>query len=153
PSATGTAVFLTADPTGVPKALLHNLKHNRVLHARTILLTVQTLEVPHMDDDERYEIEELDAGIWKVVMHFGFSETPDIPRHLRTVKIAGFSPDAMDTTFFVGREFLVFSAKRGGMPFVIKRLFGLMFGNALNATDFFRLPANRIIELGAQTEL
>jgi KUP system potassium uptake protein len=149
----GTAVFLTADPTGVPKALLHNLKHNRVLHNRTILLTVQTLEVPRVDEEERYEIEELDAGIWKVVMQFGFSETPDIPRILRGAKIPGFSPDAMDTTFFVGREAIVFSRRMRGMAFARKRLFALMFGNALNATDFFRLPVNRIIELGAQTEL
>jgi KUP system potassium uptake protein len=149
----GTAVFMTADPTGVPKALLHNLKHNRVLHARTILLTVQTLEVPRVEDEERFEARELDAGIWKVVLNFGFSETPDIPFHLRGLNIPGFSPDAMDTTYFVGREFIAFSPKPGKMSYVRKRLFGLMFGNALNATDFFKLPANRIIELGAQTQL
>jgi KUP system potassium uptake protein len=151
--APGTAVFLAGDPTGVPKALLHNLKHNRVLHARTILLTVQTLELPTIEENERCETADLGAGIWKVVMHFGFSESPDIPRHLRSLKIPGFLPDAMDTTYFLGREAIVFSSKPGGMAFVRKRLFGFMFDNALDATEFYRLPVNRIIELGAQTEL
>ncbi|MEI6386980.1 MAG: potassium transporter Kup [Spirochaetota bacterium] len=149
----GTAIFMTADPTGVPKALLHNLKHNRVLHARTILLTVRNEELPRIDEEERFEVKELEAGIWQVIVSFGFSESPDIPRHLRDLPIPGFSPDAMDTTYFVGREVLAFSRKPIGMAYPRKRIFGFMFANSLNATDFYRLPVNRIIELGAQTEL
>jgi KUP system potassium uptake protein len=149
----GTAIFMTADPTGVPKALLHNLKHNRVLHARTILLTVRNEELPRIDEEERFEVKELEAGIWQVIISFGFSESPDIPRHLRGLPIPGFSPDAMDTTYFVGREVLAFSRKPIGMAYPRKRIFGFLFANSLNATDFYRLPVNRIIELGAQTEL
>jgi len=155
----GTAVFLSGDPTGVPKALLHNLKNNRVLHARTILLTVQTLEVPSVEPAERLEFWELEAGIWKAILHFGFSETPDVPRALRHGPIPGFSPDATDTIWFLGRETITYapvrseSGKARGLSYPRKRLFGLMFGNALDATAFYRLPINRIVELGAQTEL
>ncbi|MFZ4617579.1 MAG: potassium transporter Kup, partial [Rectinemataceae bacterium] len=125
----GTAIFMTADPTGVPKALLHNLKHNRVLHARTILLTVRNEELPRIDAEERFEVKELEAGIWQVIISFGFSESPDIPRNLRDLPIPGFSPDAMDTTYFVGREVLAFSRKPIGMAYPRKRIFGFMFAN------------------------
>jgi len=149
----GTAVFLTGDPGGVPKALLHNLRHNRVLHDRTILLSVLTLDLPRVDEEERCEVTELEAGIWKIVINYGFSETPDVQRSLRTIEIPGFSPDAMDTTYFVGRESIVRGKSPKGLAFLRMGLFRLMFMNALNATDFFRLPADRIIELGARTEL
>ncbi len=149
----GTAIFMTADPTGVPKALLHNLKNNKVLHAQTILLSVQTLEVPRVEADERYIATELEAGIWKIELYFGFSEVPDVPGQLRHINIPGLAPDAMDTTWFVGREYIAFSRKHGQMSWSRKRLFGFMFSNALNATDFFSLPVNRIVELGAKTEL
>lgn len=149
----GTAVFLTGDPGGVPKALLHNLRHNRVLHDRTILLSVLTLDLPRVDEEERCEVSELEAGIWKIVINYGFSETPDVQRSLRTIEIPGFSPDAMDTTYFVGRESIVRGKSPNGIAFLRMGLFRMMFMNALNATDFFRLPADRIIELGARTEL
>ncbi len=149
----GTAIFMTADPTGVPKALLHNLKNNKVLHARTILLSVHNLEVPRVEVDERIEVQELDAGIWKIRMSFGFSEIPDVPRQLRNVNIPGFAIDEMDTTWFVGHEYIVFSRKSGKMSWVRKKIFRYMFDHALNATDFFSLPTNRIVELGAKTEL
>lgn len=149
----GTAVFLAGDPSGVPKALLHNLRHNRVLHDRTVLLSVLTLDIPRVDETERCEVSELEAGIWKIVLNYGFSETPDVLRSLRAVEIPGFTPDAMDTTYFVGREAIVPGKTRNGLAFLRLGLFRMMFMNALNATDFFRLPADRIIELGARTEL
>ena len=149
----GTAVFLSADPNGVPKALLHNIRHNRVLHSRTILLSVLTPDTPRVDEEERYAVEELEAGIWKVVLNFGFSETPDVQRCLRAIDIPGFSPDAMDTTYFVGRESIVRGKRSGAIAPLRTRVFQMMFMNAQNATDFFRLPADRIIELGARTEL
>jgi KUP system potassium uptake protein len=149
----GTAVYLTGDPKGVPKALLHNLKHNRVLHERTIILSVRTIESPTIDTEERIVVVPLDLGMWQVVVSFGFSETPDIPAALSLAPIPGFSPRALDTTYFVGRESLVISSKAGGMRAWRKRLFGFMFGNALSATDFFRLSPNSVMEVGSQTEL
>ncbi len=149
----GSAVFLTGDPRGVPKALLHNLKHNRVLHDRTIILSVQTVEEPSVEEAERVATRALDAGIWQIVLSYGFSETPDVPAALAAVKIPGFSPTAMDTAYFVGREALVVSRKRSSMALWRKRLFAFMFSNALSATGFYRLPPNRVVEIGAQTEL
>ena len=149
----GTAVFLTANPDGVPKALLHSLKHYRVLHARTILLTIETFDTPRVDAEERSEVRELEAGIWQVHLRFGFSESPDIPRALRGLPIPAFSPEAPDLTYFVGKESLFFTKAEGGLRWLQKRVFGFMFSNALNATDFFRLPTNKIIELGGRTQL
>jgi len=149
----GTAVFLTADPKGVPKALLHNLKHNRVLHERTIVLSVQTTDEPYVDESERISIMGHQGGIWHVLLNFGFSETPDVPRAMQDVKIPGFVPDPMKTTYFLGREALVVSRDRGGMAMWRKRLFAFLFNNAISPTDFFRLPPDRVVEIGAKTEL
>ncbi len=149
----GTAVYLTGDPKGVPKALLHNLKHNRVLHERTIILSVRTVEIPTILMEERLIVTALELGMWQVVLSFGFSETPDIPAALAHLGIPGFSALAMDTTYFVGREKLVVSSDSVGMQAWRKRLFGFMFGNALSATDFFRLSPNSVMEVGSQTVL
>ena len=149
----GTAVFLTANPAGVPKALLHSLKHYRVLHARTIILSVETLDVPRVDAEDRVDVREFEAGIWQVWLRFGFSESPDIPRALRGLPIPEFSPDDADLTYFVGKESLFFARSTSGMSWLRKRVFGFLFSNALNATDFFRLPTNKIIELGGRTQL
>ena len=149
----GAAVFLTGDPKGVPKALLHNLKHNRVLHELTIIASVMTIDVPRVDAQDRAVVTGHADGIWQVILSYGFSETPDVPASLARVKIPGFTPVAMATTYFVGRESLVVTTKRGGMSYWRKRLYSFMFGNALNATDFFRLPPNSVVEIGAQTEL
>ncbi|HTX71456.1 MAG TPA: potassium transporter Kup [Rectinemataceae bacterium] len=149
----GSAVFLTGDPRGVPKALLHNLKHNRVLHEITIIVSVMTVDLPTVDEDERTIVTGHSEGIWQVVLSYGFSETPDVPTSLAGVKIPGFDPKSMTTTYFVGRESLVLTTARSGMTYWRKRLYGFMFGNALNATDFFRLPPNSVVEIGAQTEL
>jgi KUP system potassium uptake protein len=149
----GTAIFLTADPKGVPKALLHNLKHNRVLHERTIVLSVQTTDEPYVSEAGRRVIVGHEGGIWHVLLNFGFSETPDVPRAMEAVKIPGFVPDPMKTTYFLGREALVVSRDRGGMVGWRKRLYTFLFNNAVSPTDFFRLPPDRVVEIGAKTEL
>jgi KUP system potassium uptake protein len=149
----GTAVFLTADPKGVPKALLHNLKHNRVLHERTIVLSVQTTDEPYVSAASRATIMGHEGGIWHVILNFGFSETPDVPKAMEAVKIPGFVPDPMKTTYFLGREALVVSRDRGGMMKWRKRLYTFLFNNAVSPTDFFRLPPDRVVEIGAKTEL
>lgn len=149
----GTAVFLTANPDGVPKALLHSIKHYRVMHARTIILSVETLDLPCVEPEDRHEIRQLEGNIWQILLRFGFSESPDLPRTLRGVPIPDFSPDAPDLTYFVGKESLFFTRSGGDMSWLRKRLFGFMFSNALNATDFFKLPTNKIIELGGRTQL
>jgi KUP system potassium uptake protein len=149
----GTAVFLTADPKGVPKSLLHNLKHNRVLHERTIVLSVQTVDEPVVPEGSRASIVGHEGGIWHVLLNFGFSETPDVPRAMEALAIPGFTPDPMKTTYFLGREALVMSRERGGMMMWRKRLYGFLFNNAISPTDFFRLPPDRVVEIGAKTEL
>ncbi len=149
----GAAVFMTGDPKGVPKALLHNLKHNRVLHVLTIIASVRNVDLPSVELEERAVVTGHADGIWQVILSYGFSETPDVPAALARVNIPGFSPQSMATTYFVGREALVVTAKKSPMSYWRRRLFGFMFGNALNATDFFRLPPNSVVEIGAQTEL
>jgi KUP system potassium uptake protein len=149
----GTAVFMTGDPRGVPKALLHNLKHNRILHELTIIASVRNVDLPSVDAQERAVVSGHADGIWQVILSYGFSETPDVPAALAHVKIPGFSPQSMATTYFVGREALIVTPKKSSMSYWRRRLFGFMFGNALNATDFFRLPPNSVVEIGAQTEL
>ncbi len=149
----GTAVFLTVDPKGVPKALLHNLKHNRVLHERTIVLSVQTQDEPYVDELRRADIIGHEGGIWHVLLHFGFSETPDVPHAIAALKIPGFTPDPMKITYFLGREVIAVGRERGGMLKWRKRLFTFLFNNAVSPTDFFRLPPDRVVEIGAKTEL
>jgi KUP system potassium uptake protein len=149
----GTAIYLTADPKGVPKAMLHNLKHNKVLHKLTIVLSVQTVDEPRADKASRSSVSGPLGGIWYVVLNFGFSETPDVPRALRKVRIPGFDNDPMNTTYFIGREAIVFGGKKGGMMRWRKELFAFLFNNAISPTHFFRLPPNRVVELGSQTEL
>jgi KUP system potassium uptake protein len=148
----GTAIYLTADPKGVPKAMLHNLKHNKVLHETTVVLSVQTLDEPRVDESERASVAGPIGGIWYVTLNFGFSETPDVPRALDKVRFPGFKNDPMNTTYFIGREVIV-QGRKGGMLRWRKELFAFLFNNALSPTHFFRLPPNRVVELGSQTEL
>jgi KUP system potassium uptake protein len=149
----GTAVFLTGDPKGVPKALLHNLKHNRVLHERTIILSVQTADEPHVDPASQVRLIGHEGGIWHAILRFGYSETPDVAGSIPRLGIPGVDPDPMRTTFFLGREALVVTRSGGGMRKWRKRLFAFLFNNAVSATDFFRLPPDRVVEIGAKTEL
>jgi KUP system potassium uptake protein len=149
----GTAVFLTADPMVVPHALMHNLKHNKVLHERNVFLTVETLPIPYAPSGRRLGIESIGEEFYRVYVRFGFMETPDVPLALmRSCDSGGIWFDPMDTTFFASRETIVASANRG-MPIWRDKLFALMHRNAASATGFFRIPGNRLVELGAQVEI
>ncbi|GAB3097950.1 potassium transporter Kup [Lysobacter terrae] len=150
----GTAVFMTAQTGVVPHALLHNLKHNKVLHERNVFLTVETLNVPHAPKEKRLKIDSISGeDFYRVIVRFGFMETPDVPLALmRSCDKGGIHFDPMDTTYFASRETVVASRHRG-MPFWRDKLFAVMHRNAAPATGFFRIPGNRLVELGAQVEI
>jgi len=150
----GTAVFMTAQTGVVPHALMHNLKHNKVLHERNVLLTVDTLNVPYAAKDKRLKIESIGGeDFYRVVVRFGFMETPDVPLALmRSCDEGGIYFDPMDTTYFASRETIVASRHRG-MPIWRDKLFAVMHRNAAPATGFFHIPGNRLVELGAQIEI
>jgi KUP system potassium uptake protein len=148
----GTAVFLAGNPQGVPGALLHNLKHNKVIHEHTILLSVQTEEVPYVSQENRVVIDYLGGGIYRIMASYGFSETADIPALLASIQFTDLRFDPLQTTFFLGREVLVISINRRMLTWR-KKIFLFMSHNSLNATSFFRLPPNRVVELGSQIEL
>ena len=149
----GTAVFLTANQNAVPHALLHNLKHNKVLHERNVLLTVEMLETPVADADERIHIAPLGGDFYGLELRFGFAEDPNIPQALSRCSKAGLAFDMMDTTFFLSRETIIADERRPGMALWRDKLFAFMARNALPATAFFQIPGNRLIELGAQVEI
>jgi KUP system potassium uptake protein len=148
----GTAVFLTANESGVPHALLHNLKHNKVLHERNVILTVDTVETPVAEADERTSVESLGDNFYKLTLRFGFVEDPDVPQTLTAIKQCGLPFDLMDTTFFLSRESIV-ATDRPGMARWRDKLFAFMQRNAIPATAFFQIPGNRLIELGTQVEI
>ncbi len=148
----GTAVFMSRDPVATPTALLHNLKHNKVLHEKVILLTVQTEEIPTVDKTDRVTIESLGHDFYRVTARYGFTENPGVPDVLNHLEEKGFKLDLMSTTFFLSRETLIPSPKRG-MALWREKLFALMLRNALRPTDFFRIPPNRVVELGMQVRL
>jgi KUP system potassium uptake protein len=148
----GTAVFLTANIHGVPSAMLHNLKHNKVLHERNILLTVETLDAPTAQYGERTEITALGHEFYRLILRFGFAETPNIPQALQSCEAKGLGFEMMDTTFFLSRESIV-ATDRPGMPLWRDKLFVFLVRNASSATAFFRIPGNRLIELGTQVEI
>ncbi|WP_425485838.1 potassium transporter Kup [Gemmatirosa kalamazoonensis] len=148
----GTSVFMFGDTKGTPPALLHNLKHNKVLHERVVFLAVVTQEIPQVPPEERVTVEDLGHGFWQVKLRYGFMEEADVPAALAAIERDGLSFKPMDTTFFLGRETLI-ATKRPGMAVWREKLFALMAQNARPATTFFRLPPNRVVELGAQVEL
>jgi KUP system potassium uptake protein len=148
----GTAIYMTARVENVPAALLHNMKHNKVLHERNVLMNVHTEDVPRLPEAERLEIQHLGKNFHTVRIRYGFLEEPDIPRALALCRVGGFRFNLMETSFFVGREKIV--AKRGpALTAPFKRLFMLLSKMALDATEFFRIPVNRVVELGGQVEL
>ena len=149
----GTAIFLSGDPKGLPKALLHNLKHNKVLHELTFFLSVQTTDEPYVDEAKRLSIKSYGMGVWQVIMYFGFSETPDVLKTLARVEIPGFKNDPMTITYFLGRDAIAIGHARNGMARWRKKIFIFMFNNALSPTEFFRIPADSVIEIGAKMEL
>jgi KUP system potassium uptake protein len=152
PRVPGTAVFMYGNPDGTPPALLHNLVHNKVLHERVVLLTVDTQEIPVVAEAERVEVKELGSGFYRVVVRYGFVEEPDIPAALAKVTLPGLDLRPMITSYFLGRETLIPSSKPG-MAMWREHLFAVMSRNARTATSFYGLPPNRVVELGAQIEL
>jgi KUP system potassium uptake protein len=148
----GTAVFLSGTPHHVPPALMHNLKHNKVLHESVVFLTVVTAEVPRVPFKERVEAEDLGEGFYRLVLHYGFMQEVNVPATLANVKMSGLTFPAMDTTYFLGKE-TVLATHRPGMARWRERLFGAMTRNARDATSFFALPPNRVVELGARVEM
>ncbi len=149
----GTAIFMTAQTGVVPHALLHNLKHNKVLHERNAFLTVETLTKPYAPLEKRLKIDAIGDGFHRVVVRFGFMETPDVPQALmRSCDQGGIYFDPMDTTYFASRENIIASRHRG-MAFWRDKLFAVMHRNAAPATGFFRIPGNRLVELGSQVEI
>ena len=149
----GTAIFLTANASAIPHAMLHNLKHNKVLHERNVLLTVETLEAPVAEADERIEVEPLGDEFYRLTLRFGFAEAPNIPLTLSQCGPQGLDFDMMDTTFFLSRETVVAGSHRPGMARWRDKLFVFLQRNALPATAFFEIPGNRLVELGAQVEI
>ena len=147
----GTALFLTSDVDKVPASLLHNLKHNKVLHERVVLLSIKTLDIPRVPDDQRLEIRDVGHDFYTVVTRYGFVEEPDIWRVLAQCQAQDLRFNLMETSVFVGREKLVISDHTPLMRWR-KELFLLLFRLSLSAVEFFRVPSNRVVELGGQTE-
>ena len=148
----GTAVFLTADATHTPAAFLHNLKHNKVLHERIIILQVETMDVPRVPEANRVEVDRLGKGFHTVIARYGFTEQPDVPDALRACRPHGIAYDEMETSFFLGRETLVPSqhSKLGRW----RRDWFISLSHSASATKtFFRIPPNRAIELGNQIQI
>jgi len=148
----GTAVFMTTSMTGVPHALLHNLKHNKVLHERVMLLTVRIEDVPFVISQRRIETKDYGAGFYRIIIRYGFMEEIDVPAALAQVKSCGPQFKMMDTSFFLARQTLIASA-RPGMAIWREKLFAWMLRNAESAMEFFKLPTNRVVELGSQVEI
>jgi KUP system potassium uptake protein len=148
----GTAVFLSASPQGVPSALLHNLKHNRVLHERVAILTVAIEGVPQIEPGARAEVKDLGHGFSRVILRYGFMQEIDVPAALGTLQIGGTPFRAMETSYFLGRQTLIPSS-RPGMARWREQLFAWLLRNAETAMEFFKLPGNRVVELGSQVEI
>ena len=148
----GTAVFLTAEPGMVPNALLHNLKHNKVLHQNNLFVTVRNHEIPWIGMEKRLEIESLGHDCWKVVVHYGFKNDPDLPRALQHLKGRGCELDPMTTSYFLSRDTVVPSMSRG-MAHWREKLFAQMHHNASGIADFLKLPNNAVVELGSKIEI
>ena len=148
----GTAVFMTSSASGVPHALLHNLKHNKVLHERIILLTVKIEDVPYVAEDKRSEESDYSQGFYRVILRYGFMEEVDVPAALAQTKTCGATCSSMDTSYFLARQTLL-ASKRPGMAIWRERLFVWMMRNAESAMEFFKLPTNRVVELGSQVEI
>jgi len=145
----GTAVFLTGRPQGVPRAMLHSLKHYKVLHERMVIVTIHIFDVPYVPEIDRVEVSDLGESFWQVTVQYGFKDEPDLPAALALCAHFGLEFEMMDTSFFLGRETLV--PRFGGeMAYWRVLLFALMFRNASSLTDFFKIPSNRVVELGSQ---
>ena len=149
----GTSVFLSGSADVVPPALLHNLKHNQVLHERVLILHVKVEEVPHVPNEKRVEIHDAGAGFYRVILHYGFMQEVDIPRDLAGIKTCGEPFNMMSTSFFLGRQKLIPSKKVPGMSLWREKLFCWMLKSSESAMEFFKLPTNRVVELGSQLQI
>jgi KUP system potassium uptake protein len=148
----GTAVFMTTSADGIPHSLLHNLKHNKVLHERVLLLTVRIEDVPYVEEEERFRMEDLGQGFFRLLVRYGFMQETDVPAALAKVESCGPEFKMMDTSFFLARQTLITSPKPG-MAVWREKLFAWMLRNAESAMEFFKLPPNRVVELGSQVEI
>ncbi len=154
PTVPGTAVFMTSNPNGVPHALLHNLMHNKVLHERVILLTVQVHDVPYVPEVDRVEVQRINAQFVQVIVQYGFKDEPNIPAALEQCRAAGLPFDMMETSFFLGRATVIARSQiKSNMAYWREKLFVTLFRNAGSVTAFFKIPSNRVVELGTQVEL
>jgi KUP system potassium uptake protein len=145
----GTAIFMTSSKIGIPHAFLHNLKHNKTLHERNILLTISFADIPFVKETDRIKLEQLDSKVWRMEANYGFKEDPNVSEIFRLCeKNHGMAFDMMDTSFFLTREILVVDQGRH-MATWRKRLFARLTRNATRPTDFFGIPSNRVVELGA----
>jgi KUP system potassium uptake protein len=147
--APGTAIFLTSDAETAPVALMHNLKHNKVLHEKNIILTIHTAETPRVPEDQRIRIEPVNDDFKKVIISYGFMESPNVPKALTLCRKMGLKFDIMATSFFLGRRSVVPSAQ-SGMPLWQDKLFIFLMKNAANPTDFYKIPPGRVVEMGTQ---
>jgi KUP system potassium uptake protein len=148
----GTAVFMTAQPRGTPPALAHNLRYNKILHEHVVVLTVSTAQVPYVPLDDQVGVESLGEGVYNVRVQYGFMQDPNVPETLLTAKAKGVAVDLDDMTYFLGRETIIVT-RRNGMATWREKLFVLMARNAVRATAYFRLPPERVVELGVQVEM
>jgi KUP system potassium uptake protein len=148
----GTGVFLTTNPEGVPNALLHNLKHNKVLHERVVILSLVVEDIPYVPKEDYIWVEDLGFGFWRIIGHYGFMQIPNVPALLADCRSQSLSFDLMDTSFFVNRETII-STTGGGMARWREQIFIWMSHLASKATDYFHIPTNRVVELGAQVEI
>ena len=152
PVVKGTAIFLTSDPETAPAALMHNLKHNRVLHMRNIIMTVKTLEIPRVSSDKRVVVTPINEQFTLIEVTFGYMEEPNIPRALMQSRRMGVKFDIMTTSFFVGRRSFK-AAADSEMPLWQDRLFIALAKGAAHATDFYGIPSGRVVELGQQINI
>ena len=148
----GTAVFMASSGSGVPSALLHNIKHNKVLHERVVVLTVEIDDSPHVDPENRCELTDLGDGFYRLKLHYGFMEETDVPADLQRADMCGGPFSMMETSFFLSRQTLL-SADKPGMALWREKLFAWMVRNAATPMEFFRLPTNRVVELGSQLKI
>ncbi len=149
----GTAIFMASSTAGVPSALLHNIKHNKVLHERVVILTIDIQDVPYIDPDERCEYTDMGDGFYRAVLRYGFMEDTNVPEGLKGMgQYCGGQFDMMHTSFFLSRQTLLASDKPG-MPIWREKIFAWMLRNSASAMDFFSLPTNRVVELGSQVEI
>jgi KUP system potassium uptake protein len=148
----GTAIFLTSDPNVAPTALMHNIKHNKVLHERVLIICVRTENRPRVSAEKRFELQQLSEDFCTATLHYGFMESPRVPAALVAMRKAGFKYDIMTTSFFLGRRSIKESPS-SEMPAWQDKLYVALTKQAANATDFFSIPSDRVVELGAQVTI